>query len=200
MIRAYARVSSKDQLLDSQLALLKKDGYDKLYQEKVSGVATERKVFELLMKEIEPGDTLLVARMDRIARSMNQLIRIVSKLENRGIHVKTLDFKLDTRTSTGRMLFKIVAAIAEWEREMLKEKQRIGIEEAKKNGKHLGRPTGSKNCGIRSPKMKLAIQLYLSGEMQIKDICNATGVSKSSLYRRVNELKRGNLQIRGGNK
>ncbi|WP_305928002.1 recombinase family protein [Bacillus mycoides] len=184
MIRGYARVSSNDQNLDTQIEALTKFGVERIYQEKVSGVSEKRPELENLFNDLQVGDTVVVARMDRLARSLKHMLELVEDLERRNVHLVSLDYNFDTRTATGKMLFHIIGAVAEWERELLKEKQKAGLDIAKKKGVQLGRPRkyGNKNEG-----MDHAIELYTKGENTIRKICNITQVSRSALYREINK-------------
>lgn len=177
MIYGYARVSSKDQNLATQLQALKKFGIDRIFQEKVSGVAKERKELENLMNVLEEGDTIVVARMDRLARSLRHLMQIVEDLQERNVELVTLDYNFDTRTPTGVMLFQIIGAVVEWERSMLKEKQRAGIEQAKREGKKLGREKK-----WEKKNFERAVKDYLAGDT-VGQICDTYNLPRSTFYK-----------------
>ncbi|MBY7115375.1 recombinase family protein [Bacillus sp. 17RED48] len=184
MIRGYARVSSNDQNLDTQIEALQKFGVEIIYQEKVSGVSEKRPELARLLDNLQIGDTVVVARMDRLARSLKHMLELVEDLERRNVHLVSLDYNFDTRTATGKMLFHIIGAVAEWERELLKEKQKAGLDIAKKKGVQLGRP---RKYGNKHEGMDHAIELYTKGENTIRKICNITQVSRSALYREINK-------------
>ncbi|MGE6619297.1 recombinase family protein [Bacillus thuringiensis] len=184
MIRGYARVSSNDQNLDTQIEALQKFGVEIIYQEKVSGVSEKRPELAHLLDNLQIGDTVVVARMDRLARSLKHMLELVEDLERRNVHLVSLDYNFDTRTATGKMLFHIIGAVAEWERELLKEKQKAGLDIAKKKGVQLGRP---RKYGSKHEGMDHAIELYTEGENTIRKICNITQVSRSALYREINK-------------
>ncbi|ARJ25690.1 resolvase (plasmid) [Bacillus mycoides] len=184
MIRGYARVSSNDQNLDTQIEALQKFGVEIIYQEKVSGVSEKRPELARLLDNLQIGDTVVVARMDRLARSLKHILELVEDLERRNVHLVSLDYNFDTRTATGKMLFHIIGAVAEWERELLKEKQKAGLDIAKKKGVQLGRP---RKYGNKHEGMDHAIELYTKGENTIRKICNITQVSRSALYREINK-------------
>lgn len=184
MIRGYARVSSNDQNLDTQIEALTKFGVERIYKEKVSGVSEKRPELESLLDDLQEGDTVVVARMDRLARSLKHMLELVENLENRNVHIVSLDYNFDTRTATGKMLFHIIGAVAEWERELLKEKQKAGLDIAKQKGVQLGRP---RKYGRKHEGMDHAIKLYEEGKHTIRKICNITQVSRSALYREVNK-------------
>ncbi|HDX9577676.1 TPA: recombinase family protein [Bacillus pseudomycoides] len=184
MIRGYARVSSSDQNLDTQIEALQQYGVDIIYQEKVSGVSQKRPKLEELLSDLQEGDTVVVARMDRLARSLKHMLELVEDLERRSVHLVSLDYNFDTRTATGKMLFHIIGAVAEWERELLKEKQKAGLDIAKKKGVQLGRP---RKYGKKHEGMEHAIKLYKDEKHTINQICNITQVSRSALYREINK-------------
>ncbi|MGG2134758.1 recombinase family protein [Bacillus sp. S2(2024)] len=184
MIRGYARVSSSDQNLDTQIEALQQHGVDIIYQEKVSGISQKRPKLEELLSDLQEGDTVVVARMDRLARSLKHMLELVEDLERRNVHLVSLDYNFDTRTATGKMLFHIIGAVAEWERELLKEKQKAGLDIAKKKGVQLGRP---RKYGKKHEGMEHAIELYKNEKHTINQICNITQVSRSALYREINK-------------
>ncbi|MEB4816091.1 recombinase family protein [Bacillus toyonensis] len=194
MIRGYARVSSNDQNLDTQIEALENFGVDVIYQEKVSGVSEKRPELENLLHNLQEGDTVVVARMDRLARSLKHMLELVEDLERRSVHLVSLDYNFDTRTATGKMLFHIIGAVAEWERELLKEKQKAGLDIAKKKGVQLGRP---RKYGRKHEGMDYAIKLYEEGDHTIRKICNITQVSRSALYREINK-RNSNTKKQGG--
>lgn len=177
MIYGYARVSSRDQNLATQLAALKQFGVDKIFQEKVSGVKKERKEFAKLMEQAKEGDTIVVARMDRLARSLKHLMDIAENLQERNIELVTLDYNFDTRTPTGKMLFQIIGAVAEWERAMLLEKQRDGIDQAMKSGKRWGREKKWEKKNFEK-----AVKDYLDGET-VSEICKSYNLPRSTFYK-----------------
>lgn len=186
MIYGYARVSTKDQNLESQLVQLERYGVDEIVSEKVSGVAKKRPELENLLERLQPGDTLVVIRMDRLGRSTKQLLDLVEEFTERDVHLVILDMNIDTRTPTGKFFLTIMAGFSELERTIIKEKQRNGIEIAKKKNKYVGRV---KKYHGKHEGMNHAIELYEKGDHTIKQICGITNVSKSALYRRIDELK-----------
>ncbi|MGM2821318.1 recombinase family protein [Bacillus cereus group sp. Bce001] len=180
MIYGYARVSSSDQNLDSQLVLLERFGCDEIVTEKITGIAEEKKLNQLI-DNLKAGDTLVAVRMDRLGRNTIQLLELVEELEKKDIHLVLLDLNIDTRSPTGKLFLTIMSAFSDLERKTLKEKQRVGIDVAKAQGKHLGRPRNWSKTG-----MEEAVKMYQNHRI-ISEIEDITGVSKASLYR---ELKR----------
>ena len=133
----YARVSSSGQSLAVQLDKL--SGCDKTYQEKKSGASAQRPALNACLEYVRQGDTLVVTRLDRLARSTLHLCQIVAELERKGVDLQVLDQQIDTRSSTGRLLFRMLAAIAQFETEIRAERQRDGIAHAKARGVPFGR-------------------------------------------------------------
>ncbi|MGF6949821.1 DNA invertase Pin-like site-specific DNA recombinase [Neobacillus sp. B4I6] len=184
MIYGYARVSSKDQNLDTQFAALSKFGVDEIVHEKISGVSKQRPELDKLLDKLESGDTIVVIRMDRLGRSSRQLIELVEDFEARNINLVILDMNIDTRTPTGKFFLTIMAGFAEMERTILKEKQRNGIEIAKSKGVYEGRP---KKYHKKHAGLKHAIELYKLNKYTVKEITGMTSVSRSALYRALKE-------------
>jgi DNA invertase Pin-like site-specific DNA recombinase len=188
MIYGYARVSHKDQNLETQLAALQKFGCDQILHEKITGVAKEKPQLELLIEQLKAGDSLVVIRMDRLGRSSKQLIELVEYFEENDIRLVILDMNIDTRTPTGKMFLTIMAAFSEMERTILKEKQRAGIEIAKQKGVYGGKP---KKYHEKHKGMQHALELYELNKYTVKEICDMTSVSRSALYRAIEERKVG---------
>lgn len=176
----YARVSAKDQSLDTQLIQLEKYGCDEIVSEKITGVSKERKLFELV-EELNTDDKIIVTKIDRLGRSTLQSIELVEKMNKKGIGLVILDMQMDTTTITGKLFFSIMSAFAEWERLNLLEKQERGIQAARLKGKHLGKPRQWNKAG-----MEEAIKMY-EDERIVSEIVDITKVSRSALYR---ELKK----------
>jgi DNA invertase Pin-like site-specific DNA recombinase len=184
-IYGYARVSSSTQNLDTQLKQLNDYGVDEIIQEKITSVSrsSDRELYRLLEK-INEGDLIVITRMDRIARSVKQLLEIVSHIDSRKANILSLDHSIDNTTPTGRLFTNVLVSIYQWELEMLKEKQARGIAEAKRSGKHLGRPRGFTLRGLDQ-----AIVMYEEGALTVKEIAEITQVSKASLYRALQERR-----------
>lgn len=179
-IVGYARVSARDQLLDTQLEKLKEYGCKEIVSEKITGVSKERKLFDLV-EELDEGDKIIVTRIDRLGRSTLQSIELVENMNKKGIGLVILESEIDTTTLNGKLFFSIMSAFAEWERANLKEKQRYGIEVARSKGKHLGKPRQWTKSG-----MDEAVKMY-EEERIVSEIVEITKVSRAALYR---ELKR----------
>jgi DNA invertase Pin-like site-specific DNA recombinase len=139
-IVGYARVSTADQNLDGQLATLKQHGASVIYQEKASGVRADRPQLAKLLAKLQPGDTLIVARLDRLGRSLRELLAMLADLQANGVAFKSLAENWDTSTPVGKLLISVIGAPAEFERHLLLERTGDGIRRAKARGVKFGRP------------------------------------------------------------
>lgn len=173
----YARVSSTDQNLDTQLDQLHRAGCDKIFQEKVSGVATSRPALDQLLAQLRPGDTVVVARFSRLGRSRDHLITLLSSLRAQGVIFKALDLGIDTSTPAGKLVLEIFAALAEYDREAILEKTAAGRALAKAKGTHMGRPKGVDTAQLE--KVKTALSAGLSTTETVR----LTGISESTVKR-----------------
>ncbi len=136
----YARVSTTDQNLDAQLDELRKAGCEEIFQEKRSGVDSEREQLADALRMIRKHDVFVVTKLDRVARSMVDFWNIVQEIEEKGASVQVLNMNLDTASSQGRLMMGVLSSVAEFERSLIRERQQDGIVRAKNAGKHLGRP------------------------------------------------------------
>jgi len=176
MLVGYARVSSTGQSLDIQQAALTEAGCDKIFSEKRSGTSTmDRHKLADALEFVREGDTLLVCRLDRLARSSADLHQIVAKLNAKGVGFRCLEQgSFDTTTSTGKLLLSMLAAIAEFETDIRKERQREGIEKAKLNGIYKGRKPSVDTAAVRS--------LREQGFGPV-EIARQLGIARASVYR-----------------
>lgn len=140
MIIGYARVSTTDQTCSLQLDALSRAGCERVYQESVSGVAKERPELAKCLDALRAGDTLTVWRLDRLGRSLKDLMVIISDLEERGVGLRSLTEAIDTTTAGGKLIFHIFASLAEFERNLIKERTKAGLQAARARGRHGGRP------------------------------------------------------------
>lgn len=137
----YARVSTDVQRMDLQMDALKQAGCDHIFTDHgISGAATERPGLQQTMKMLQKGDTLIVWRLDRLGRSLVHLVELVSNLGRQGIEFRSLTESIDTSSSGGKLLFHMIAALAEFERSLISERTKAGMAAAKLRGKHVGRP------------------------------------------------------------
>ncbi len=175
----YARVSKTDQHLGLQIDALKKYGCIRLFTDKQTGTRFDRKELLAALDYLNAGDTLVVWKLDRLGRSLKQLIEAVEKLKTRKIHLVSLTEHLDTTTATGMLFFQFIAMLAEFERNLISERTMAGLESARDRGHFGGRPPVLET----SPKVKLAQQLYADKSNSIADICKVLHISKPTLYR-----------------
>jgi DNA invertase Pin-like site-specific DNA recombinase len=181
----YARVSRQDQRLAPQRDALLADGCERIFEEKVSSREAERKALREAFDYCREGDVLVVARLDRLGRSLRELIDLVGELEGRGVGFRSLKESLDTTTAGGRLIFHVFGALAEFEREIIRERTMAGLEAARVRGRHGGRPRA-----LDDDKAKLARRLKAEGDHAVGEICSMLGVGRSTLYRYLKE--RGN--------
>ena len=182
MIVGYARVSTEEQNLDLQMDALKEAGCEKVFQDKISGVKEERNGLTQVLDVLRPGDTLVVWKLDRLGRSLQHLISVVHGLKNGGVYFRSLKENLDTSSSTGKLIFHIFGALAEFERDIIRERTMAGLAAARARGRVGGRPKL-----MDEGKVKLARTLMADNSTSIGDICEILGVSKATLYRYLRE-------------
>jgi len=173
----YARVSTNEQDLSLQLDALKEIGCEKTYQDQVSGVKADRPGLQEALHYLRKGDTLVVWRLDRLGRSLKHLIETVNELEERGIGFLSLQESIDTTTSSGRLVFHIFGALAEFERNLIRERTQAGLEAARARGRKGGRPKS-----LDAKKTELLYELYDSKKHTVKEICELMGISRPTLY------------------
>ena len=188
MIIGYARVSTQDQTLNLQHDALYRAGCEKIYDDTASGAKVDRKGLQDALEHLRAGDVLVVWRLDRLGRTLKQLIELINDLNDKGIGFKSLQENIDTTTSGGKLIFHIFGALAEFEREVIKERTNAGLQAARARGRLGGRP---KSKSLNDPK-KLArlYSLYDSKEYQVKDICEMVGISKATIYKYLAERRR----------
>jgi len=188
----YARVSTKDQSLNLQEDALKKAGCNKIYSEQISGIKNNRPKLNELIKHLRKGDVVLVWKLDRLGRSLRDLVNLVSKFQELEVGFKSLQDNIDTTTPTGKLTFHLFAALAEFERGIISFRTKAGLEAARARGRKGGRPKGLSERA--KDKARLAESLYNEKEKSISEICNHLEISKPTLYRylRSRKVKVGN--------
>ena len=184
MLIGYARVSTQDQTLDLQTDALKRAGCEKIFTDMTSGTKSERPGLQEAMNHLRAGDTLVVWRLDRLGRTLKHLIATIADLSDKGIGFRSLQENMDTTTSGGRLIFHIFGSLAEFEREVIKERTIAGLQAARARGRLGGRP----KLQSRDPKkIALARQLYEDGHMPVQEICDTLHIGKATLYRYVED-------------
>lgn len=183
----YARVSSFDQNLDLQKDALQRAGCDRIIVDRASGKRTERPGLNTLKEILRQGDVVVVWRLDRLGRSLKDLIEWVNHLDQLGVALKSLEEVIDTTTATGKLVFHIFGALAEFERQLIRERTQAGLAAARARGRLGGRPKS-----LNAEKRKLAVRLYHEQKISVKDICEMMGISKPTLYSYINAEKSAN--------
>lgn len=186
----YARVSTIDQNLSLQITALNNNGCDLIFQEKKSGVK-DRPELQRMLSMVRTGDVIVIWKIDRLARSLSELLVISETLKNKGVDLVSMDGQIDTTTAMGRMYFQISGAFAEFERALIIERTKAGLEAAKRRGVKFGRKVGLNAEGIK--KANASKELYLAGNMRPIDICKILNISIGTFYR---YLKYENVPLR----
>lgn len=179
MIYGYARVSTSDQNLDRQKDALEKYGTDLLFCEKMSGTKKNRPELDKMLSVIQEGDTIVIESLSRLGRSVKNLAELMELFNSKNIRLISLKETIDTTSSTGRLLFTILSSLAQFERDVLVERTREGLDAARSRGRLGGRPKSDDNT------VKKAIALYNTKQYTLKEITDLTGISKSTLYRAI---------------
>jgi DNA invertase Pin-like site-specific DNA recombinase len=179
MLIGYARVSTHDQTLNLQRDALQKAGCSKIFTDTASGVKTERIGLDAALAYVRKGDTLVVWRLDRLGRSLPHLITTMTALEERGIGFKSLTENIDTTTSGGKLIFHIFGALAEFERNLIRERTTAGLMAARARGRKGGRPKA-----LTGKQRSIAQELY-EKRHPIAEICRTLRISRATLYRHI---------------
>jgi DNA invertase Pin-like site-specific DNA recombinase len=178
----YARISTGDQDLSLQIDDLKTAGCEQIYTDKVSGRKNERPGLDACLKTLRPGDTLVVWRLDRLGRSMQHLVSIITELKQRSIGFRSLrDGSIDTTTASGEMVFHIFAALAQFEAELIRERTRAGLLAARARGRKGGR----KRVSTADPIIRMAKRMHEDRSLNVQEICLSLKISRATYYRYV---------------
>lgn len=181
MLVGYQRVSTAEQTLDLQRDALEKAGCTKIFTDTASGAKTERKGLEEVLEYLREGDTLVVWRLDRLGRSLKHLIDTITALAEKNVGFKSITENIDTTTSGGKLVFHIFGALAEFERDLIRERTRAGLAAARARGRLGGR---RRSKALDTPKkVSMAQKLYDDKTNSITDICKSLNVSRATLYR-----------------
>jgi DNA invertase Pin-like site-specific DNA recombinase len=189
MLIGYARVSTDDQNLDLQRDALQQAGCERVFEDTASGAKAERIGLVALMEILRAGDTVVIWRMDRLGRSLKDLIALVERLEAVGVGLRSLQEKIDTTSSGGRLVFHLFGALAEFERNLIRERTQAGLTAARARGRHGGRKKR-----LDPAKQKMALRLYHERQHTVEEICRMMGVGRSTLYNYLNEAERNALR------
>src|ERR671916_3038919 len=177
----YARVSTDDQTLDLQLDALTKAGCDRIFRDTFSGATADRPGLRDALDHLRSGDTLVVWRLDRLGRSLPHLIETVTALADRGVGFQSLTEAIDTTNTGGRLIFHIFGALAEFERDLIRERTRAGLKGAWARGRNGGHPRGKSLADPR--QLALAKQLYAAKQTPVGDLARMFKVSRATFYR-----------------
>ena len=178
----YARISTTAQNKDLQIDALKKAGCEKIFEDEVTGSKTEREGLDAALAFLRPGDIFVVWKLDRAGRSLRHLIDILNNLQSKDIEFASLTEQIDTTTAGGKLIFHIMGALAEFERNLIRERTNAGLSAARARGRLGGRPRKLKNG-----KAALARRLHADHSQSIDEICETLNISRSTLYRYVND-------------
>src|SRR5699024_514935 len=179
----YARVSTKEQNLDSQIDVLKAYGCERIFSEKVSGRKYKRTELDNCLDYMRDGDTLVITKLDRLGRTTKQLIELSLYLDNENINLQIIDMDISTKDAMGKMFFTMMSAFAELEANLLSERTKKGLDSARARGRVGGRPA------ISDKKKEMIKSLYNSRHYSGEEITKMFGVPRSTIYKVVNESK-----------
>lgn len=180
----YARVSTDDQNLDLQRDALKQAGCEVIYEEAASGKSVERVELMHCCKALRPGDTLVVWRLDRLGRSLPDLVSIITKLEQQGIAFESVTEKIDTSSATGRLTFHVFASLAEFERNLIRERTKAGLVAARARGR-----VGGRRPSLDEKQVREIRALLRDPAITVSNIAQRYGVSRTTIYNRVGVIK-----------
>ena len=184
MLIGYARVSTADQKLDLQNDALTKAGCERIFTDTAGGAGAERTGLEQALSFARKGDTIVVWKLDRLGRSLKHLIETVTGLSDRGVGFQSLQETIDTTTSGGKLVFHVFGALAEFERDIIRERTLAGLAAARAHGRMGGRPRN-----LDDKKKRHAVMLHSDPTNSVEDICRTLGISKAMLYRYLAEQK-----------
>ncbi|WDF67147.1 recombinase family protein [Sphingobacterium oryzagri] len=178
----YARVSTQDQNLDMQIDALKNAGCEIVFEEKISGKSKERPELTKLFEKLRKGDTVVVWKLDRLGRSLKDLIDLITKMQQLEVSFLSIQDGINTNTATGRFTFNIFASLAEFEREIISERTKAGLSSARARGRKGGRPAGYSKETIK--KIKAVKTLYNAmNSPSVQDIAESLKISRATCYR-----------------
>jgi DNA invertase Pin-like site-specific DNA recombinase len=179
----YARVSTTDQQPHLQVDALQRAGCYRVFTEAASGTRADRPTLEQLLDQLRPGDTLVVWKLDRLGRSLRHLVDTVTGLADRDVGFRSLQESIDTTTPGGKLVFHVFAALAEFERDLVRERTSAGLAAARARGRHGDRP-----WVMTTHKLQVAQEMFASGQYTVAAIAKTLGVSRASIYRHLGRL------------
>ena len=180
----YARVSTTDQKAELQIDALKAAGCDRVFTDKAPGSLANRPQLDRMLDHLRPGDVVVVWRLDRLGRSLKNLINLVENLADREVGFSSLTESIDTTTANGKLFFSIMGALAEFERELIRERTLAGLAAARARGRMGGRPSK-----MTPDKIKVAREMYDSKQHTVEAIARTIGVSRKTVYRHLTAVR-----------
>jgi len=184
----YIRVSTEQQHTDRQHEIIKKYECEKVYEEKITGTKRERPELNRMIEQLRKGDTIIIESLSRLSRSTKDLISLVEQFNGMGVDLISSKEQIDTTTATGRLVFAIFAALAQFERDTIAERTREGLKAARARGRKGGRPRADQKAVAQALKMYDTMDGN-KGRFSISEISKACGISAPTLYRYINERK-----------
>jgi DNA invertase Pin-like site-specific DNA recombinase len=181
VIIGYARVSTMDPSLNMQLDSMEEYGCDEIFQEKMSGAKDNRPEVMQALRILRAGDTFVVYKLDRLARSTKRLIEIADILKEKDVEFVSIQDKIDTGTAAGKAMFGMLSVLAEFECDIIRERTMAGLKAARARGRKGGRPK------VNQQKLNQAVAMYHSKRLTVKEIQEASGISSTTLYRALRE-------------
>ncbi len=182
MLIGYARISTTEQNLDLQRDALKQAGCERIIEDTASGGTAQRSGLDRVRELLRPGDTLVVWRLDRLGRTLKHLIELITELEGQGIGFRSITEAIDTTSPGGTLVFHIFGALAEFERNLIRERTRAGLEAARARGRKGGR-----RYKLNARKRAMAVELYRGKRHTVVEICSTLGITKPTLYAYIRE-------------
>ena len=177
----YARVSTKHQNLSLNKDTLLKEDCELIFEEKVGGAKSDRPELRRMLDQLRKGDIVIIWKLDRLGRSLRDLVNLVTEIQDKGAGLKSLNDSIDTTTPQGKLTFHLFAALAEFERDIISERTKAGLEAARARGRKGGRPKGLSKSAHH--KAIIAKSLYEQQQMSVKEICSQLCVARSTFYK-----------------
>ncbi|WP_341763572.1 recombinase family protein [Candidatus Tisiphia endosymbiont of Beris chalybata] len=184
MLIGYARVSTVDQNLDLQLDALKKVGCEKLFEDKITGSTLNRPGLSKALGDLRRGDTLVVWKLDRLGRSLRNLIELINELQEKDIMFRSIQDGIDTSNSIGQFFFHITGAFGELERNLIKERTKAGLDAARTRGR-----TGGRKASLNNKQIQMMLEIYNARSAPIIEICEQFKISRKTFYRYIENSK-----------
>jgi DNA invertase Pin-like site-specific DNA recombinase len=184
MVFGYARISTQEQKLDRQLDSLNSAGAEEIIQEKITGTKADRPELNRLLDKLRKGDVILVSDLTRLSRSTKDLFRLVDQIEMKGANIKSLkESWLDTTTPQGKLMFTFMAGISQFERDLISQRTKEGLEAARSRGRKGGRKPK-----LDDNKKRALYELYQQKNTTVKDLCDMFSITKPTLYKAIEEI------------